>query len=41
MGTAAETIAEVSNEPLDYIGYPDAFYELYDDDGVTPIAWSE
>ena len=41
VGTAAETIAEVSNEPLDYIGYADAFYELYDDDGVTPIAWSE
>ncbi|MBU9728584.1 glycoside hydrolase family 31 protein [Diplocloster modestus] len=37
VGAAAETIEEISGVTLEYVGCPGAFYELYDDDGITPI----
>ena len=37
VGAAAETIEEISGVTLEYVGYPGAFYELYDDDGITPV----
>lgn len=33
----AESIDEVSTKDLQYIGYIECPYELYDDDGVTPV----
>ena len=37
VGNAAESTDEISMDALTYIGYPEAGYELYDDDGITPV----
>ena len=33
----AESVPEIDYATIQMIGYPDAKYDLYDDDGVTPI----
>lgn len=37
VGDAAESVAQLDKNSIRMIGYPDASYEMYDDDGTTPI----
>lgn len=37
VGDAAESVAKLDKNTIRMIGYEDASYDLYDDDGVTPI----
>lgn len=37
VGDAAESVAQLDKNSIRMIGYPDASYEMYDDDGITPI----
>ena len=37
VGSAAESVAQLDKNSIRMIGYPDASYEMYDDDGTTPI----
>ena len=37
VGDAAESVAQLDKNSIRMIGYPDASYQMYDDDGTTPI----
>lgn len=37
VGDAAESVAQLDKNSIRMIGYADASYDLYDDDGITPI----